>query len=109
MSFGDMMKQAQQMQEKMQAVQAEIAALVIEGESGAGLVKVKLSGKGECLGVTLDPKVMTDQSDEGKEILEDLLAAAMNDAKRKVDEQSKAKMSSVMGGLNLPPGFNLPF
>lgn len=109
MSFGDIMKQAQEMQEKMKIVQDEIAALVIEGESGAGLVKVKLSGKGDCLEVKLKPMVLSDTSEEGVEILEDLIGAAFNDAKRKVDGESQAKMQAVTGGLNLPPGMKLPF
>lgn len=109
MSFGDIMKQAQAMQEKMQAVQEQIAALKVEGESGAGLVKVFMTGKYECLRVAINPNVLADTSDEGREVLEDLVAAAINDAKRKVEEGTKAAMDSATGGLNLPPGFKLPF
>lgn len=103
--MGGLMKQAQQMQEKMQAMQEEVANTEVTGESGAGLVKVVMTGRHDVKSVSLDDSLMS----EDKDLLEDLLAAAVNDAVRKVETVSKEKMSSVAGGLNLPPGMNLPF
>ncbi|MBU2862247.1 YbaB/EbfC family nucleoid-associated protein [Reinekea forsetii] len=103
--MGGLMKQAQQMQEKMQAMQEEVANTEVTGESGAGLVKVIMTGRHDVKSVSLDDSLMS----EDKDLLEDLLAAAVNDAVRKVETVSKEKMSSVAGGLNLPPGMNLPF
>lgn len=103
--MGGLMKQAQQMQEKMQQVQEEIAKQEVEGESGAGMVKVRMNGRHDVLQITLDPSVM----EEEKEFLEDLLAAAVNDAVHKVEVGSKARMAEATEGLNLPAGFKLPF
>lgn len=103
--MGGLMKQAQQMQEKMQAMQEEVANAEVTGESGAGLVKVLMNGRHDVKSVMLDDSLMS----EDKDLLEDLLAAAVNDAVRKVEAVSKDKMASVTGGLNLPPGMNLPF
>jgi DNA-binding YbaB/EbfC family protein len=103
--MGGLMKQAQQMQEKMQAMQEEVANSEVVGESGAGLVKVVMTGRHDVKSVTLDDSLMS----EDKDLLEDLLAAAVNDAVRKVESVNKEKMASVTGGLNLPPGMNLPF
>jgi DNA-binding YbaB/EbfC family protein len=103
--MGGLMKQAQQMQEKMQAMQEEVANTEVTGESGAGLVKVLMNGRHDVKSVTLDDSLMS----EDKDLLEDLLAAAVNDAVRKVESVSKDKMATVTGGLNLPPGMNLPF
>jgi len=103
--LGDLMKQAQQMQEKMQEAQNEVANVEVNGESGAGLVKVCMTGRHDVKRIELDPSLMT----EDKEILEDLIAAAVNDAVRKVEEQTKDKMSSVTNGIPLPPGFKMPF
>ncbi|MDN3649795.1 YbaB/EbfC family nucleoid-associated protein [Reinekea marina] len=103
--MGGLMKQAQQMQEKMQAMQEEVANTEVTGESGAGLVKIIMTGRHDVKSVSLDDSLMS----EDKDLLEDLLAAAVNDAVRKVETVSKEKMSSVAGGLNLPPGMNLPF
>ncbi|MCY4045286.1 MAG: YbaB/EbfC family nucleoid-associated protein [Cellvibrionales bacterium] len=103
--IGDMMKQAQQMQEKMQQVQKEIAESEIQAESGAGLVKVIMTGRHDVKAVTIDPSLLT----EDKEILEDLIAAAMNDAAKKVEENNKAMMAKVTGGIDLPAGFKMPF
>ena len=103
--LGGMMKQAQQMQEKMQKMQDEIAQMEVTGESGAGMVKVIMTGRHDVRRVTIDPSLMEDE----KEILEDLIAAAINDAVRRVDAESKERMSSVTAGLPLPPGFKLPF
>lgn len=103
--MGNMMKQAQQMQEKMQKVQEEIARAEVLGEAGAGMIKVTMNGRHDVISVSIDPSVM----EEDKELLEDLLAAAVNDAVRKVEESSRKQMEEVTAGLNLPPGFKMPF
>ncbi|MDE0763947.1 MAG: YbaB/EbfC family nucleoid-associated protein [Cellvibrionales bacterium] len=99
------MKQAQQMQEKMTSLQEQAQARKVIGESGAGLVRVTMTGRHDVLEVKLDASVLT----EDKEFLEDLLAAAVNDAVRKVDAGSKDMLSSLTGGMNLPAGFKMPF
>jgi len=104
-SLGKIMQQAQEMQGKMQQVQDELAQMEITGESGAGLVKVTMTGKHEVSKVVIDPSVFEDD----RELLEDLVAAAINDAVQRVNTQSQEKMSELTGGLNLPPGMNLPF
>lgn len=103
--LGNLMKQAQQMQEKMGQVQEEIAAMEVTGESGAGMVKVTLNGSHSCRRVELDPILLEDD----KDMLEDLVAAAFNDAARRIAEAQKEKMASVSGGMSLPPGFKMPF
>ncbi|WP_346797645.1 YbaB/EbfC family nucleoid-associated protein [Halomonas sp. Bachu 37] len=103
--MGNLMKQAQEMQEKMQRVQEEVAKSEVQGEAGAGLIKVTMNGRHDVSKVDIDPSVM----EEDKELLEDLLAAAVNDAVRKVEVSSKEKMEEATSGLNLPPGFKLPF
>lgn len=103
-SIGKIMQQAQEMQGKMQAAQDELARLEITGESGAGLVKVTMTGKHEVRKVTIDPSVY----EEDRELLEDLIAAACNDAVQRVTRTSQEKMSELTGGLNLPPGMNIP-
>ena len=92
------------MQEKMQAMQEQAANAEVTGESGAGLVKVVMNGRHDVRSVSLDESLMQ----ESKEFLEDLLAAAVNDAVRKVEAQSKDALSSMTGGIDLPPGFKLP-
>jgi nucleoid-associated protein EbfC len=104
-NIGNMMKQAQQMQANMQKVQAEIALLEVTGESGGGMVKVLMTGKHEVKRVTIEPSV----SGEDREMLEDLVAAAINDAVHKVEAQVSQKMASVTAGMQLPPGMKLPF
>ncbi|MFO1409217.1 MAG: YbaB/EbfC family nucleoid-associated protein [Steroidobacteraceae bacterium] len=104
-NFGNMMKQAQQLQANMQKAQAEIALLEVTGESGGGMVKVTVNGKHEVKRVQIEPALMGDD----REMLEDLIAAAMNDAVHKAEAASQAKMASLMGGLQLPPGMKLPF
>jgi DNA-binding YbaB/EbfC family protein len=99
-----MMKQAQQLQERMQKMQDELAATEIEGQSGAGLVKVTLNGKGDMRSLKIDPSLM--KPDE-REILEDLIVAASQDAKSKVEAAMQAKMQEMAGGLALPPGLKL--
>ena len=98
-------KQAQQMQDKMQKMQEEIAQLEVTGESGAGLVKVTINGAHNCRRVEIDPSLLEDD----KEMLEDLVAAAFNDAARRIEETQKEKMASVSAGMQLPPGFKMPF
>jgi len=103
--IGNIMKQAQQMQASMQRAQAEIAAMEVTGESGGGMVKVTLTGKHEAKRVVIDPSLVGDD----KEMLEDLVAAAINDAVHKVELTTQTKMSGLMSGMQLPPGMKLPF
>lgn len=103
-AIGNLMRQAQQMQEKMQRVQEELANMEVVGESGAGMVKVTMNGRHEVKGVDIDPSVL----EEDKDFLEDLLAAAVNDAVQRVQRASEEKTSELTGGLNLPPGFKMP-
>jgi DNA-binding YbaB/EbfC family protein len=105
-NIGNMMKQAQQLQANMQRAQAEIASMEVTGEAGGGMAKVVMTGKHEVRRVTLDPSLI---SGDDKEMLEDLVAAAINDAVQKVEKASQAKMSALMGGMSLPPGMKLPF
>lgn len=103
--MGNMMKQAQQMQAKMQQAQEDLAKIEVVGEAGAGLVKVTMTCNHNIRRVEVDDALMEDD----KEMLEDLVAAAMNDAVRRVQETSKEKMGDVTGGMGLPPGFKMPF
>jgi DNA-binding YbaB/EbfC family protein len=100
-----LMKQAQSMQENMKKAQDEIAAMEVEGVAGAGMVKIVMTGRHDVRRVSIDPSLLT----EDKDILEDLVAAAMNDAVRKVEAASQEKMAGMAAGLPLPPGFKLPF
>jgi len=100
-----LMKQAQQMQDNMRKLQEQLGAMEVEGQSGAGLVKVVMNGKHEVRRVSIDPSLVGDD----REMLEDLVAAAMNDAVRKVESTVQEKMSALTGGLGLPPGMKLPF
>ena len=104
-NMGDMMKKAQKMQEEMQKAQEEIAKAEVTGEAGAGLVKVIMNGRHDVRKVDIDSSLMSEE----KDILEDLLAAAVNDAVRRVEENQKEKMSGMMSGMGLPPGFKMPF
>ncbi|CED71868.1 YbaB/EbfC family nucleoid-associated protein [Aliivibrio wodanis] len=104
--MGNLMKQAQQMQDRMQKVQEEIASTEVTGESGAGLVKVTINGSHSVRRVEIDPSLM--EEDE-KDMLEDLIAAAFNDASRRIEETQKEKMAGVTGGMQMPPGFKMPF
>ncbi|MGB3726839.1 MAG: YbaB/EbfC family nucleoid-associated protein [Glaciecola sp.] len=103
--MGNMMKQAQQMQAKMQKAQEDLANIEVVGESGAGMVKVTMTCNHNIRRVEVDDSLMSDD----KEMLEDLVAAAMNDAVRRIQETSQERMSEVTGGMNLPPGFKMPF
>ena len=105
-NLGQMMKQAQQMQSKMAEMQASMETIEVTGGSGGGLVKVTLNGKSEVKGIKIDPSLL-DASEI--EILEDLITAAFNDAKTKVETLMQEEMAKVTGGLKLPPGMNLPF
>ena len=104
--LGGLMKQAQEMQENMKKVQDEIANMEIHGESGAGMVKVIMTGKYDVKNISIDKSLFEDND---QEMIEDLTAAAVNDAVRKVESESKKKMESISGGLSLPPGMKLPF
>ena len=99
-----LMKQAQQMQDNMKKMQDQLASIEVEGQSGAGMVKVQMTCKYDVRRVSIDASVMDD-----KEMLEDLVAAALNDAVRKVEAATQDKMAGVTAGLNLPPGMKLPF
>jgi DNA-binding YbaB/EbfC family protein len=103
--IGELMRQAQQMKETMQKAQAELATLEVTGEAGGGMVKVVLNGQHEAKRVTIDPRLMTEE----KDMLEDLLVAACNDAARKIAASTQEKYSGLMSGMNLPPGVKLPF
>jgi hypothetical protein len=104
-NIGNLMKQAQAMQASMQKAQAEIETVEVLGESGGGMVKVTMNGKHEVKKVQIEPAVAGDD----REMLEDLVAAAINDAVHKVDARVQEKMAALTAGLNLPPGMKLPF
>ena len=103
-NFAQMMKQAQELQGRMAEMQAEMERTMIEGRSGGGMVAVTLNGKGDMASVKIDPSLL---KPEDTEILEDLLVAAYNDAKAKVEQAMKEKMKGLTGGLPLPPGLKL--
>lgn len=104
-NMGDLMKQAQKMQEQLQKQQEEMAKAEVTGESGAGMVKVVMNGRHDVKKVELDPSLMSEE----KELLEDLLAAAVNDAVRKIEENNKGAMAGLASGMGMPPGFKMPF
>ena len=103
--LGDIMKQAQEMQQKAQKIQDEIASAEVIGEAGAGLVKVVMTGRYDVKSIDIDPTTM----DEDKEIIEDLIASAVNDAVRRVENNRKERMAEITAGMPLPPGFKFPF
>jgi DNA-binding YbaB/EbfC family protein len=105
-NLGQMMKQAQAMQAKMQELQEALERTEVTGMSGGGMVAITVSGKGEMRRVKIDPKLV-DPADVG--MLEDLIVAAANDARAKVEQHMQAEMAKLTGGLQLPPGFKLPF
>ncbi len=105
-NLGQMMKQAQQMQAKMQEMQDKLASLEIEGAAGGGMVKVTLSGKYDVRAVEIDPSLV---APDNTEVLEDLIVAAFRDAKGKVETVMQEKMAELTGGVQLPPGMQLPF
>jgi DNA-binding YbaB/EbfC family protein len=106
MNLGAMMKQIQEMQAKMQEAQAKLEANQVTGQSGGGMVKITMNGKGTLSSVAIDPSLM---KPEEKEILEDLLVAAHNDAKSKAERMMAESLKDMTGGLPLPPGLKLPF
>jgi DNA-binding YbaB/EbfC family protein len=103
--LGNLMKQAQEMQASMQRAQEELASMEVTGESGGGLVKVTMTGKHEVRRVTIDDSLVGDD----KDMLEDLVAAAINDATHRIEAATKERMTGLTAGLNLPPGMKLPF
>ena len=103
--MGDMMQQAQQMQERMQKMQEELANSEVTGQSGAGLVSVTMTGRHDVKNVNIDASLLQ----EDKEMLEDPLAAAVNDAVRRVEANSRDKMSEMTAGMGMPPGFKMQF
>ena len=103
--LGNLMKQAQEMQDKMKKAQDDLANLEVSGESGAGLVKVIMTGRHDVRKVDIDTSLMS----EDKEMLEDLVAAAMNDAVRKIEANNQTNMADMTAGMKLPPGFKMPF
>lgn len=103
--MGNMMRQAQKMQENMQKVQEEIGNMEVEGQAGAGLVKITMTGRHDVKRVSIDDSLFEDD----KEMLEDLVAAAINDAVRNIDATSKEKMAEATDGMPIPPGFKMPF
>ena len=104
-NIGQLMKQAQMMQENMKRMQEQLGTLEVEGQSGAGMVKVQMTCKHEVKRVSIDPSLLGDD----REMLEDLVAAAFNDASRRVESTIAEKMSGMTAGLGLPAGFKLPF
>ncbi len=105
-NLGQMMKQAQQMQSRMAELQARLGEMEVDGQSGGGLVRATLSGKGELRRLKVDPSLA---KPEETEVLEDLVVAAVNDARQRVDAMVAEEMSKLTGGLQLPPGMKLPF
>ncbi len=105
-NIGNMMKQAQEMQKKIAEVQEKLESIEVEGVSGGGMVKVISSAKGNIKSISLDPSLMNEKE---KDITEDLIVAAINDAKKKAEEATQEEMKNVTGGLSLPPGMKLPF
>ncbi|MHB1231216.1 MAG: YbaB/EbfC family nucleoid-associated protein [Burkholderiales bacterium] len=103
--LGNMMKQAQMMQENMKKMQEQLGSIEVEGQSGAGMVKVSMTCRYDVKRVAIDPSLLADD----KDMLEDLIAAAVNDAVRRVEATSQEKMGALTAGLGLPPGFKMPF
>jgi DNA-binding YbaB/EbfC family protein len=104
-SLDELMKAAQNVQEQMQAAQAKLDHIEVEGASGGGLIKVRATARGRIIGIDIDPSMLTYES---KEMLEDLVVAAFNDAKNKADQAGSAEMNKLTAGMPLPPGFKLP-
>ena len=105
-NLGQMMKQAKEMQDKMQTMQAELEEKEVTGAAGGGMVEATMNGKGQLRGLKLDPAIVTP---DDIEVMEDLIVAAINDARTKVDEMMADQMKGLTGGLSLPEGFKLPF
>lgn len=107
--LGNLMKQAQKMQEDMQKAQEELANMEVTGQAGGGMIQVIMNGRHDVKRVSIDASLMSDDLSNDKEMLEDLLAAAVNDAVRQIEKNSQEKMSGMTAGLNLPGGMKLPF
>ena len=105
-NFNDMMKKAQEMQKKMQEIQESLANLEVGGTAGGGMVKIIMNCKNEVKKIELDPSII---KEEEKQMMEDLIVAALNDAKTKAEEKSKEEMAKLTGDLGLPPGMKMPF
>lgn len=105
-NLGNMLKQAQQMQSRMAEMQTRLEATEVEGQAGAGMVKVRLTGKGDLRRITIDPSLMVA---EEREVLEDLIVAAHADAKQRVEATMAEEMQKATAGMSLPPGLKLPF
>lgn len=105
-NLGQMMRQAQEMQDKLQTMQRDLSEIEVTGSSGGGLVRITLSGKTEARRVEIDPSLLKESESQ---VLEDLLVAAFNDARAKVEATAQQKMAELTGGLQLPPGLKLPF
>lgn len=105
-NLSGMLKKAQEMQEKMQSMQAEMEQKLVEGSAGAGMVQITLNGKGDMKSLTIDPSLF---NAEEKEVVEDLIKAAHGDARSKVDAQQAENMQNLTGGMPLPEGFKMPF
>jgi nucleoid-associated protein EbfC len=103
--LNEIMRQAKQMQEQFQKAQQDIASIVVEGESGGGMVKISMNGRHDVLSVNINDSLLS----EGKSVIEDLFAAAVNDSVRKLEEKNKETLGSMTGGMNLPSGFKFPF
>ncbi len=105
-NISELMKQAQGLQDKMEEMQTRLDDIIVEGQAGAGMVRVQMSAKGMVKGLKIDPSLF---KPEDVEIVEDLIVAAHNDAKTKAEERTQSEMQSITGGLSLPPGMKLPF
>lgn len=103
--MNDLMRQAQKMQEQLQKAQEDLAKAEVTGQSGAGLVQIVMTGRHDVKKVSVDPSLLQ----EDKEMLEDLIAAAVNDAVRRIEENNRQQMASITAGMGMPPGFKMPF
>ena len=109
-NINELMKQAQAMQEKMQKMQEDVAKLEVTGEAGAGLVRIVMNGRHDVRSVKIDPTLLKEaDADDNREMLEDLIAAAVNDAVRKLESTQQEQMQKLTGGMQMPPGFKMPF
>jgi hypothetical protein len=105
-NLDELMKMAQEAQAKLMKAQEDLDRVEVEGVSGGGMVKIRASAKGRIIAVEIDPSLLAPSE---KQMVEDLVAAAINDASQRVEQETQQRMASVMGGMNLPPGFKLPF
>lgn len=103
-NLGNLMKEAQKMQQRMQEAQQQLTELTVTGESGGGMVRIKMNGRHECLDVKINPSLM-EEGEESRKMLEDLFTAGINDAARKIEKASKEKIAALTAGLNIPTDF----